>query len=679
MTAATVDLDSVAVAAISATATAIPYTATWPINQWTCTDSLTEMRAAASRILPVRTLPTGVLLTWSDYFAGAGGSSSGLASVPGAHVQMAVNHWPLAIETHNFNHPNTDHDVANVARTDPKRYPKTDCAWFSPECTYWSVARGEKCDYDDEDLAGDILDGEDDTPAAIEARWRSRMLMRDVVRFSEHHGYKAVVVENVPDILKWGAFDQWLADMHRLGYKHKVVCLNSAFANALGMPAPQLRDRVYIVFWHGRYKTPDFNKWLRPQAICSNCRELVRGVFSPKPGKRRPMRYGRNAQYFYTCPKKTCDGAMAHPMVMPAAAAIDFSKPAEKIGEKKRPIAAKTRARVAAGLRKYARPITATTAGNTFERTPGVRTRPVDSPLPTAHTTASESVAWAPGMLVPAGGSWNDEATSVGEPMRTRTTRENEAFVAPPFLSALRSDRPRNTSLADPLNTVVADGSGHAMIVPPGAMLMPMEGRAGVYPRSPHGLMRAQTTRHQDALVVPPLVVPLRNNGVATPAHSDPLVTFAAGGTHQALVMRNNTARGDDGQMSTPVGEPLRTLTTAGHQSLIRWDHLMYAYDTGNMTGVDEPFKTQTGVEGDALIGPDIDVDECTLRMLDVDEIQLGMAFSGDYVLLGTAKRDKVRMLGNAVTPNAARDLAAMVMEAITGVEIDPYEWALSA
>jgi len=42
-----------------------------------------------------------------------------------------------------------------------------------------------------------------------------------------------------------------------------------------------------------------------------------------------------------------------------------------------------------------------------------------------------------------------------------------------------------------------------------------------------------------------------------------------ARGFHHALVMRNNTARGDQAQMSTPVHEPFRTLTAACHQSLV--------------------------------------------------------------------------------------------------------------
>jgi DNA (cytosine-5)-methyltransferase 1 len=84
-------------------------------------------------------------------------------------------------------------------------------------------------------------------PADEEAKWRSRMLMTDVIRFARHFHYDAVIVENVPDILKWAGFPRWLREMSKEGYDHKVVTLNSAFALGVGRPAPQLRDRVYVV------------------------------------------------------------------------------------------------------------------------------------------------------------------------------------------------------------------------------------------------------------------------------------------------------------------------------------------------------------------------------------------------------------------------------------------------
>lgn len=499
-------------------------------------------------------------LTVADYFCGAGGSSSGMELVPGVKVVMAANHWDLAVQVHNENLPHADHDIADISGIDPHRHPRTDIGWFSPECTNWSIAKGVKVDYDGKPTQLDLLATEEEPPLPDEAAQRSRMLMQDVPRFTEVHHYRAVIVENVTDVLKWSHLDEWLRQMTNLGYRHRIVILNSAFASAYGPGAPQLRDRVYFVFWRSEYRDPDFAKWTRPRAWCPRCDSPVRAVMVDKmPGKRRPMRYGQ--QYTFRCPSVSCRGERVHPLVLPAAAAIDWTLAGQRIGDRAKPLQPKTRARIEAGLRRYARPITMEAAGHTFERRPGVRTWPVTDPLTT---------------------------------------------------------------------------------------------------------LRAQTARHQDALVIP-----LRNNGVARPATGHPLVTFAAGGTHQAVVMRNNTARGDDGQMSTPVDEPLRTLTTAGHQSLIRWDDpALYAYDTGALRPVDQPLPAQTSVQGDALLGPAIDVDDCLFRMLGVDEIRAGMAFRPGYVLLGT-KRERVRMLGNAVTPPAARDLVAAVVEAITGTTIE--------
>jgi hypothetical protein len=47
---------------------------------------------------------------------------------------MAANHWRLAVETHNHNIPHADHDVADISQVDPRRDPRTDILWASPEC-----------------------------------------------------------------------------------------------------------------------------------------------------------------------------------------------------------------------------------------------------------------------------------------------------------------------------------------------------------------------------------------------------------------------------------------------------------------------------------------------------------------------------------------------------------------
>ena len=44
----------------------------------------------------------------ADMFAGAGGFSTG-AAMAGAEVVWAANHWRLAVDTHEANHPSTKH------------------------------------------------------------------------------------------------------------------------------------------------------------------------------------------------------------------------------------------------------------------------------------------------------------------------------------------------------------------------------------------------------------------------------------------------------------------------------------------------------------------------------------------------------------------------------------------
>jgi DNA (cytosine-5)-methyltransferase 1 len=456
------------------------------------------------------------VLTVADYFCGAGGSSTGMEQVPGVRVRIASNHWQLAVDTHNANFPHADHDREDITRIDPRRHPSTDIGWFSPECTNWSVAKGVRCDYDGKPVQLDLFGTEEeDRPLPDEAAQRSRMLMQDVPRFTEVHRYRAVVVENVTDILKWAHLDEWLTRMRLLGYAHRTVILNSAFATVGGPGAPQLRDRVYFVFWREEYPTPDFPKWTRPRAWCRSCGD-VRALYIPKSGSRRAMRYG--VQYCYRCPSVSCRGRAVQPYCLPAAAAIDWTLPGRRIGDRTTPLRPKTLTRITDGLARWSNPL-----------------------------------------LVPSGGTWNTTARPVGQPMRARTTRETEA------------------------------------------LLIPVEGRDGKQARTAAMPLRAQTARAQDALVVP-----LRNHGIARPAAAHPLVTFAAGGTHQAL---------------------------------------LYGYDTGTLRpAATTPLPAQTTVAGDALLtaGTPVRVEDCTFRMLAVDEIRAGMAFTLGYRLNGSKRGARI-------------------------------------
>lgn len=81
--------------------------------------------------------------------------------------------------------------------------------------------------------------------------------MWDVVRFAEHHRYKAVIVENVVNAMEWVLYGPWLAAMQSLGYRFREVYLNSMHAGMGDVAgAPQSRDRMYIVFWQKGITAP---------------------------------------------------------------------------------------------------------------------------------------------------------------------------------------------------------------------------------------------------------------------------------------------------------------------------------------------------------------------------------------------------------------------------------------
>ena len=305
-------------------------------------------------------------LTLTDLFCGAGGSSQGAVQVPGVDLRLAANHWQLAVETHAANFPGADHDTANISQVDFRRYPATDLLWASPECTNHSQARGisKRAQDAQPDLFGEVLPDE--------AALRSRATMHDVPRALEvgilrGKPYAGFVVENVVEARQWMYWRSWWSAITEdAGYCAHVVSLNSMHAQGAGLPAPQSRDRLYVVGHLRAIRCPDLAKWVAPQAWCPRCSAVVRAQQAWKNG-RTVGRY--RAQYVYVCPTSGC-GRPVEPGWLPAAAAIDWALPGGRIGDRPVPLAPKTLARIEAGLRRYARPA-----------------------------------------LVPAGGTWNDTAT----------------------------------------------------------------------------------------------------------------------------------------------------------------------------------------------------------------------------------------------------------------------------
>ena len=596
--------------------------------------------------------------TVTDLFCGAGGSSLG-ATAAGLELAIGANHWRTAIDVHQVHFPEARHDCADITQVDPRRYPRTNILIASPECTNHSQARGVSRKRQDPTL----WDAPD--PAAE----RSRATMWDVVRFAEQMAYDAVVVENVVEATKWVLWPAWLQGMLALGYEHRVLSHNSMHHGV-----PQSRDRIYVVFWRKGLKP---NLELEMRAWCPRCTS-VRTVRQGWKNGRSVGRYRQ--QWTWAC--TTC-GAACEPATSPAASIIDWGLPAPRIGDRARPLAAATRRRILAGLQRYGwAPIATSGAGHVYETTPGNRARPLTDPLPVQHATATTALATPPeGMVIQAAHGLDkpSRTRSTDDPMFTVTgTGSNGALATPPpFLVPLRSGRDRSHGVDEPMATVTAGGNYGFMVQPHHG------GDDATRVRSvdePTWTVTASDDR-------PALVVPLRRNTSAR-AVDGPVPTVCASGGHHALVlannhenvpqpvdaplttvttgnrhgliMRNNSDRTDGAHMSTPTSEPIRTVTTTGHQSL-----LVPYNGTGVARPVVEPLGTQPATDRWSLVDVEQLVDDCGFRMLEPHEIAAAMAFPAGYIPHELTKKDRVKLAGNAVTPPVMTWICGRLLQAL--------------
>ncbi len=277
-------------------------------------------------------------ITVTDMFCGAGGSTTGATQV-GASVQLAINHWDRAIETHNRNYPDTTHILTDLHAASPRRFPHTTILIASPECTSHTLAKGRKRKGERTDLWG----LEEPDPKA-EAEERSRCTMWTPLDWAECHDYEAIILENVVDAHLWRPFSSWLAAWKSLGYDYQIVYLNSMHVH----PTPQSRDRMYVVAWNQGNPKPDLT--ICPTAFCAGCDKEIQAIQSWKNPARKYGKYRQ--QYLYRCPQ--CAKEVT-PYYEPAATAIDWSVPAPRIADRKRPLQQKTMQRIGYGLEKFGR------------------------------------------------------------------------------------------------------------------------------------------------------------------------------------------------------------------------------------------------------------------------------------------------------------------------------------
>ncbi len=154
-----------------------------------------------------------------DLFAGLGGFSSG-AVAAGATVAWAANHWPLAVEWHAANHPNTAHVCQDLHQADWSTVPRHDILMASPSCQGFSRARGK--DHARHD-------------AARSTAWA-------VVSALEYHRSPVALVENVEQMRDWVLYPAWRLALSALGYSVAEHVLDAA-----DFGVPQHRVRLFLV------------------------------------------------------------------------------------------------------------------------------------------------------------------------------------------------------------------------------------------------------------------------------------------------------------------------------------------------------------------------------------------------------------------------------------------------
>jgi DNA (cytosine-5)-methyltransferase 1 len=155
-----------------------------------------------------------------DLFSGFGGFTLG-ATLAGAEVVWAANHWPLAVDVHSQNHPLTEHACQDLRQADWTALPPFDLLLAAPACQGHSRAsQPQRRPYHD----------------AMRATAWSVVDCADVTQ------PRALIVENVPSFRRWRLYRTWTAALRKLGYT-----LTEQILDASKHGVPQRRQRLFVI------------------------------------------------------------------------------------------------------------------------------------------------------------------------------------------------------------------------------------------------------------------------------------------------------------------------------------------------------------------------------------------------------------------------------------------------
>lgn len=614
-----------------------------------------------------------------DNFAGGGGASTGIEMAIGRSVDIAINHDPDAIAMHRVNHPATRHYCEDVWQVDPVAAcagVPVALAWFSPDCTHFSRAKGGKPV--DKNIRG---------LAWVTVKWAA--LVRPAV----------IMLENVPEIRTWGplgadgkpikarageTFDGFVKALTT-----GIPQTHPAFAemcDALGIAQDsELAQKIsrglgydldYKVLKSCDYGAPTTRTRFYMIAR-SDGRPIVWAEPTYAPRDSADVKAGRKLPYHT------------------AAECIDWSIPCQSIFGRKKPLAENTMRRIARGIQKFVvdnpepfivtvnhagdgfrgqdadKPLGTVTAKNGYGVVTPYLTKfqqnsvgnDLHNPIDTVMAGAQRFGLIAP-TLIPIGyGERKGQAprtNKVDEPLGTVVSSGKHYLVTPTItaIGQTGSQTSRTRPADEPLSTVVSKAE-HILVAPTLIQYHSETGKDEVRGQELDKPIMTVDTSPRYALSVAHIMKNYAGGYTGAGSAADAPLDTVTAKDHNALVtahimtMRNNM----DGQ---PADEPLTTISCSGAHHAEVQAFLVKYFSNGAAKSVDEPLDTVTTRDRFALVtihGEQYIITDIKMRMLQPRELFNAQGFPRDYVIDHDAdghpygKSKQVARCGNAVTP----------------------------
>jgi DNA (cytosine-5)-methyltransferase 1 len=367
-----------------------------------------------------------------DGFAGGGGASTGIEMVLGRSPDVAINHDKWALAMHEANHPTTRHIPSNIRKVsyrDEMRGKRCRFAWFSPDCTFFSKARGG-APFRDRNLARRIRGlAWEVVRCAIEIR-PDVIFMENV---EEYQDWCPLGTDGRPDPKKKGSsFRRWVSRLRNLGAQVEWRQLRASHFGA-----PTSRKRLFVIIrFDGQpivWPEPTHGPGRQAYRTAAECIDFSLPVPS-----------------IFLTPKEAKAWGQAHGVAGP-----------------KRPLAKATKRRIARGVHKFV----LTTpepfiVNNLTNNVPRVVSEPLATTLTGNHKYLVQPTV-AP-LLVNNSETRDDRAYPADEPIRTLTALGCRTMqLVTPFLAAVRhQDDSHLHPVTEPIRTIPASDREFALVAP---------------------------------------------------------------------------------------------------------------------------------------------------------------------------------------------------------------------